>query len=151
MHILPAPGMMNGGYQANQVPLPEPALPMQHPISKLPHLSPTDETLDANQLPVAPLPKETCCPKVQLVEGSGSEQSNETRSLLQLRLRGAALVLLIGSAAFLVRELLTDHHSDPTLDADDRIRFWLHLLHVAVLSIVSVVLFWRPSMSTRQL
>src|SRR4051812_49042246 len=109
---------------------------MQQPTPKLPQLAPTDETLDANLVHGVTPPKEHCpCPKVQLVEGSGSGQSSETRSLLQLRLRAAALVLLAGSAAFLVREVLTDHGSDPTLDADDRIRFWLHVLHVAVLSI----------------
>lgn len=125
---------------------------MQQPSPKLPQLSPTDETLDANQLQGLTPPKEQCpCPKVQLVEGSGPEQSSETRSLLQVRLRAAALVLLVGSAAFLVREVLTDHSVEPILDADDRIRFWLHVLHVTVLSVVSFVLFWRPSMSTRQL
>ena len=116
---------------------------MQQPTPKLPQLAPTDETLDANIPGITP-PKESwcACPKVQLVEGSGPGQTSETRSLLQVRLRAAALVLLVGSAAFLVREVLMKHGSDPTLDADDRVRFWLHVLHVMVLAIVSFVLFW---------
>jgi tRNA A-37 threonylcarbamoyl transferase component Bud32 len=128
---------------------------MQQPTPKSSQLAPTDETLDANLVPGATPPKEACpCPKVQLVEGSGPEQSSETRSLLQVRLRGAALVLLLGSAAFLIREFLTfdaHTHHDQNLVMGERIMFWLHVVHVSVLAIVSVLLWRKTAMNSRQL
>ena len=62
----------------------------------------------------AATPKEesakVCCPRREKA-GSGPHLTKETQALLQLRLRAAALILLIGFATFLVRHvvgILTD-------------------------------------------
>src|SRR5688572_17301045 len=80
---------------------------MTGPIRPQISLSPNDQTLDAagfatpgdlrrSESGVAGSP----CPRVHLVEGSDAGLSTETQSLLRLRLRSAALVILAGSAAF---------------------------------------------------
>ena len=49
--------------------------------------------------------REVCCPKREVVAGSGPHLTKETQGLLQSRLRAAAVVLLIGFGVFLVRHV----------------------------------------------
>ena len=46
-----------------------------------------------------------CCPKREIVAGSGPHLTKETQALLRLRLRAAALILLVGFGVFLVRHI----------------------------------------------
>src|SRR5262245_26367767 len=71
----------------------------------------------------------TACSRRQIVAASGPNLMRETQALLRLRLRAAALILLIGFGAFLVRHvagLLTGEPLDSLLLAS-------HVLVVAVL------------------
>ena len=47
-----------------------------------------------------------CCPKRAVVAGSGPHLTKETQDLLRLRLRAAALILLVGFGVFLVRHVV---------------------------------------------
>jgi serine/threonine-protein kinase len=55
-------------------------------------------------------------PRVEVVTGSGAHLSEETRSLLRVRLRAVALAMSCAFGAFLVRNLgLAGHYLDPLL------------------------------------
>src|SRR5262249_24315265 len=55
-------------------------------------------------------------PRVEVVAGSGVHLSEETRSLLRVRLRAVALAMSCAFGAFLVRGLwLAGHYLDPFL------------------------------------
>jgi serine/threonine-protein kinase len=55
-------------------------------------------------------------PRVEVVAGSGVHLSEETRSLLRVRLRAVALAMSCAFGAFLVRDLwLAGHYRDPLL------------------------------------
>ena len=55
-------------------------------------------------------------PRVGIVAGSGVHLSEETRSLLQVRLRAVALTMSCAFGAFLVRDIgLSGHSRDPIL------------------------------------
>src|SRR5712692_9144643 len=63
-------------------------------------------------------PAKICCPKREVVAGSGPHLTKETQALLRLRLRAAAFILLIGFGVFLVRHVvgvLTGEPLDPML------------------------------------
>ena len=94
---------------------------------------------------------EDLSPRVAVVEGSGPGLSGETQILLKTRLRAAALVLCLGSAAFFVRDLLYGMPSfaDPRLAHEERFVHWFHLAHVLVLALVSYKLCWRCNLSLR--
>ena len=65
-------------------------------------------------------------PRVEVVAGSGVHLSEETRSLLRIRLRAVALAMSCAFGAFLVRDLwLAGHYLDPFLRA----------FHVAVVAV----------------
>jgi len=113
---------------------------------KFPHLSPNDVTLDAQAIALAE-ENVTAGPKIQLVEGSGPGLSGDTERLLRVRLRAAALVLLIGSAAFLVRntfDIELGETKTARVEQSGRLLYWFHLAHVVALAIVNAVL-WRRS------
>lgn len=113
-----------------------------------------DATLDSLSLAGSsgsPLPEIN--PRVALVEGSGPGLSGETRLLLRTRLRAAALVLCLGSAAFFVRSLVSSGMSmgNPALEKSARYLDWFHAFHVVVLALVSYKLCWRCNLSLRAL
>jgi serine/threonine-protein kinase len=133
--------------------------------NKLPHLSPDDVTLDA-PIAVALLAAgrheagssaepRTHCPKVQLVEGSTGGLTSQTECLLRVRLRAAALVLFLGSSAFLIERLLvpsTHFSHEPLLRSGAQLLFWFQAFHVTMLGLTNLVL-WRRcrQLSIRQL
>lgn len=90
-----------------------------------------DATLDATSEELSnsdPLGSDESC-RVELVEGSGPQQSCEARELLSRRLRAAALVLFSAALAFLVWGQLqdkTEFDRPPYL-------FWSHVALVVVL------------------
>lgn len=66
-------------------------------------LGPNDETVDTDRNQVSAItPAPAHGPYVQLVEGSGTELTRETRILLRSRLRGAAFVLALGFFVFII-------------------------------------------------
>ena len=55
-------------------------------------------------------------PRADVVAGSGVHMSDETRSLLRIRLRAVALAMSCAFGAFLVRDFwLAGHYRDPVL------------------------------------
>jgi serine/threonine-protein kinase len=71
-----------------------------------------------------------CCPKRDMVAGSGPHLTKETQALLRLRLRAAAFILLVGFSVFLIRHIagvLTGEPLSPVL-------LGFHLLVVLVLA-----------------
>src|SRR5258707_4444311 len=66
------------------------------------------------------------CAKPEFVAGSGPHLTKETQPLLRLRLRAAALILLIGFAAFLVRHAIGIVTGEPL----NRFLFGVHTLVV---------------------
>ncbi len=111
-----------------------------------------DATLDSAQRGSLGSPAPEINPHVALVEGSGPGLSGETRLLLRTRLRAAAVVLCLGSLAFLIRTLLYRglDFGDP-LEKGERFLNWFHLFHVVVLALVSYKLCWRCNLSLRAL
>lgn len=119
--------------------------------SRTPHASPLDATLDAH--PAAArgarsvqaggvVPGHAAC-KVQLVEGSGVGLTTQTECLLRVRLRGAAMVLFLGSATFLGWSLIDPRpaaHS-PSFAWLENLVQWMHVGHVLLLGCVALVLF----------
>jgi serine/threonine-protein kinase len=79
-----------------------------------------------------------CCPKRDMVAGSGPHLTQETQALLRLRLRAAALILLVGFGVFLIRHVvgvLTGEALVPAL-------LGFHVLIVFVLGLCAAPL-WR--------
>ena len=98
-------------------------------------------TLD-NETISQPLPSggeraRVCCPKRE-VAGSGPHLTKETQALLRLRLRAAALILLVGFGVFLIRHLVGVLLEEPLFPA----LLGLHVLVVLVLAL-SAGLLWR--------
>jgi eukaryotic-like serine/threonine-protein kinase len=88
-----------------------------------------------------------CCPKRELVAGSGPQLTKETQSLLRMRLRAAALILLVGFGVFLVRHIvgaLTGEPLSPVL-------LGFHILIVFVLAVNTVQLCGACAVSMRKL
>jgi hypothetical protein len=59
-----------------------------------------------------------CCPRREVVAGSGPHLTKETQALLRLRLRAAAFILLVGFGIFLIRHIagvLTGEPLSPVL------------------------------------
>jgi hypothetical protein len=82
-----------------------------------------------------------------LVHGSGPHLTAQTHSLLRLRLRASAILLLIGFGVFLVRHIvgvLTGEALDPWL-------LGFHILVVFVLAAISILLSPRTTLSMRKL
>jgi eukaryotic-like serine/threonine-protein kinase len=110
-----------------------------------------DATLDAHAADSSPLPQRG--PKVELVRGSRPALSGQTESLLRVRLRAAALVLFLGSAAFLAKSFASPPRplADPALAADASVVDLLHVALVAVLGATSMLLWTRRERSIRTL
>ncbi|MCI0375995.1 MAG: serine/threonine protein kinase [Gemmataceae bacterium] len=88
-----------------------------------------------------------CCPKREIVDGSGPHLTKETQALLRLRLRASAFILLIGFGVFLVRHVvgvLTGESFDPLL-------LTVHVLVVLVLTLCTLPLCRQCSVCIRKL
>lgn len=84
-------------------------------------------------------------PRVEVVAGSRVQLSEETRSLLRIRLRAVALTMTLAFGAFLIRDTwLAGHYRDPLLRN-------FHIAVVAVFAISFGVLSSRLSITLRQL
>src|SRR5579872_21471 len=79
--------------------------------------------------------------RVELVSGSVPRIENETEALLRIRLRAAAIVLLVAVAAFFIRSFFVE-------DAPVR---WLQGMVSAVLAVIVAVLSSRKPISLAQL
>jgi serine/threonine-protein kinase len=88
-----------------------------------------------------------CSPRREVVAGSGPHLSQETQALLRLRLRAAALILLIGFGVFLIRHVvgaLTGEPLSPVL-------LGFHVLVVLVLAVCAAPLCRHRTVSLRAL
>src|ERR1700730_16604428 len=88
-----------------------------------------------------------CCPKREVVAGSGPHLTKETQALLRLRLRAAAFILLLGFGVFLIRHvvgLLTGEPASPLL-------LTVHVLVVLVLGVCAAPLCRQCSVSIKKL
>ncbi len=88
-----------------------------------------------------------CCPKRDIVAGSGPHLTTETQGLLRLRLRAAAFILLIGFAVFLVRHVVGVLAGEPL----DPLLLGFHVLVVLVLGFGSILLCRRCPVSIQKL
>jgi eukaryotic-like serine/threonine-protein kinase len=97
--------------------------------------------------PYQPEPSQVCSPKREIVAGSGPHLTQETQALLQVRLRAAALMMLIGFGVFLVRHVvgvLTRETFYPAL-------LVVHVLVVIVVAFSALALWRRRGVSMRAL
>jgi hypothetical protein len=88
-----------------------------------------------------------CCPKREMIHGSGPHLTKETQALLRYRLRASALILLIGFGAFLVRHFVGAISNEP-------FEPWFlgfHILVVLVLGFSTAPLCRQCSISIRKL
>jgi serine/threonine-protein kinase len=88
-----------------------------------------------------------CCPRREIVAGSGPHLTKETQTLLRLRLRAAAFILLVGFGVFLVRHVvgvLTGEPLNPVL-------LGFHILVVLVLGVCAAPLCRHCSVSITKL
>src|SRR5262249_32158788 len=88
-----------------------------------------------------------CCPRKEVVSGSGPHITKETQALLRLRLRAAAFILLIGFGVVLIRHVvgvLTGEPLSPVL-------LGFQVLVVLVLGLSTVLLCRRSSVSLGKL
>ena len=98
--------------------------------------SPNDPTLDSVPLAEhARVRRE--CQKVELVEGSSPHITGELMTLLRVRLRAAAIMMLIGFGAFFVWRLFWMELHTPNAN----FIFYLHCAVVATLSAATAVLY----------
>jgi len=95
----------------------------------------------------APEPTPASQPRPQIVQGSGPHMTSQTQPLLRLRLRAAALVLLIGFGVFLGRHIAGVTTGEPL----DPLLLGFHTLVVLILSVSLLVLRRRSSLSTKRL
>jgi eukaryotic-like serine/threonine-protein kinase len=82
-------------------------------------------------------------PKREIIAGSKPQLTKETQGLLRIRLRGAALMLLLGFGLFLVRHVAGVLSSEPL----DTPLLSLHVVVVLVLAFVSILLCLRSPLS----
>jgi serine/threonine-protein kinase len=87
------------------------------------------------------------CARPEFVAGSAPHLTRETQPLLRLRLRAAALILLIGFAVFLVRHVVGIVTGEPL----NRFLLSFHTLVVLVLSISLALLRAKNQASMRKL
>ncbi|MFL5339883.1 MAG: serine/threonine-protein kinase [Gemmataceae bacterium] len=91
-------------------------------------------------------PVKVCCPKREAA-GSGPHLTGETNALLRYRLRAAALILLVGFGAFLVRHVVGVVTGEPL----DLLLLGVHLLVVFALGFSFPLLCRHCPMSMRKL
>jgi serine/threonine-protein kinase len=107
----------------------------------------SDELTVLQPVAVAKERPKVCCPRREIVAGSGPHLTKETQALLRLRLRAAAFILLIGFGVFLVRHVvgvLTGEPFTPVL-------LTFHVLVVLVLAFSTMPLCRRCSVSLKKL
>ncbi len=110
-------------------------------------LAPFDRETVAQPVANASARARVCCPKREMVDGSGPHLTTETQVLLRLRLRAAAFILLVGFGVFLVRHVvgvLTGEPLDPLL-------LGFHVLVVLVLGFNLMTLCRQGAVSMRKL
>ncbi len=88
-----------------------------------------------------------CCPKREAVAGSGPHLTKETQAILRLRLRAAAVMLLIGFGVFLIRHVVGVLRDEPLFPA----LLGVHVLIVIVLSLIAAPLWWHSDVSIKKL
>ena len=88
-----------------------------------------------------------CCPKRAVVAGSGPHLTKETQDLLRLRLRAAALILLVGFGVFLVRHVVGVLAGEPLSAA----LLSFHVLVVLVLGLSAAPLCRNCAVSIKKL
>jgi hypothetical protein len=88
-----------------------------------------------------------CCPKREVVEGSGPHLTKETQALLRLRLRAAAFILLIGFGVFLIRHVVGVLTGEPL----SAVLLGFHVLVVLVLGFCAAPLCRNCAVSTEKL
>jgi len=88
-----------------------------------------------------------CCPQREFIQGSGPHLTTETQSLLRLRLRAAAFILLIGFSVFLVRHVVGVITGEPL----DLLLLGTHILVVLVLGFSTLPLCRQCPVSLRKL
>ncbi|MCE9605612.1 MAG: serine/threonine protein kinase [Planctomycetia bacterium] len=119
---------------------------MTGPGRKLVPISPQDQTLDAASLPTAaPLNAKGPGCHLHFMQGSESGIGSQTQSLLRVRLRSAALVLFLGSAAFFIWGWLRgplDYRGHEFLEDERAVLKWCHLLQMIGLGVFTFML-WR--------
>jgi eukaryotic-like serine/threonine-protein kinase len=81
------------------------------------------------------------------VAGSRPHLTKETQSLLRVRLRAAALMLLVGFGAFLIRHVAGVLTGEPL----DRALLGFHVAVVLVLSVIAACLWHQPDFSVTKL
>jgi eukaryotic-like serine/threonine-protein kinase len=86
-------------------------------------------------------------PRPAFVAGSGPHLTKETQALLRTRLRAAALMLLIGFGAFLIRHVVGVLTGEPL----SAILLGFHVLVVIVLCASAATLWRHVDLSTKQL
>jgi hypothetical protein len=92
-------------------------------------------------------PPKVCSPKREIVARSGPRLTKETQALLQVRLRAATLMLLIGFGIFLARHAIGDIWGESI----SPVLLGFHVLVVLVLSLSAARLWHRRDMSIKQL
>ena len=88
-----------------------------------------------------------CCPQREFIQGSGPHLTTETQSLLRLRLRAAAFILLIGFSTFLIRHVVGVITGEPV----DLLLLGMHILVVLVLGFSTLPLCRQCPVSLRKL
>ncbi len=80
---------------------------------------------------------ESTCARVQLVDGAQPGAANATQALLRVRLRAAALVMFVGSLAWLVKNLFysgLEGVTDRLLLDHERVLSFFHVVHAMVMA-----------------
>jgi tRNA A-37 threonylcarbamoyl transferase component Bud32 len=117
---------------------------MNSRLQQAPLSSIADETILAPSDGVRP---KVCCPKREIINGSGPHLTKETQVLLRLRLRAAAFILLVGFGVFLVRHVVGVFMGEPL----DPLLLGFHILVVLVLGFASLPLCRECAMPVRKL
>ena len=120
--------------------------PVKNRLMQAPPRAVGDETIVQPATDPGERPK-VCSPRREIVVGSGPRLTTETQALLQVRLRAADLMLLIGFGIFLVRHAIGDLWGEPI----SPVLLGFHVLVVLVLSLSAARLWRRRDMSVKQL
>ena len=92
-------------------------------------------------------PAKVCSPNREIVTGSGPHLTNDTQALLQVRLRTAASLLLIGFGIFFVRHAMSGLWGEPV----SPVLLGCHVVVLLVLSASTALLWRRRDLSIEQL
>ncbi|HEV3079550.1 MAG TPA: serine/threonine-protein kinase [Gemmataceae bacterium] len=116
---------------------------MNSPLRQAPSRTMDGDTILA---PANAGPK-VCRPQREFIQGSGPHLTTETQSLLRLRLRAAAFILLVGFGIFLVRHVVGVIMGEPL----DLLLLGMHILVVLVLGFSTLPLCRQCPVSLRKL